>query len=1219
MPNIKISDLETIAPGFDPDLVFVELQATVAGEDVSRKATVSELTAGTSPLDATYVTVTANAILPNERILTGDANIDITDGGAGLAITVSMADMAQATVKGRADGAGTGIPVDLTAAQLNAILASGGFDPYFLLSATGRVLGSDAGTSNTGDNVILGGALAGDLNIADGVIALGQNALAAAAELDFVGSIAIGRNAGALIGDTRDPWVIIGDGAAGNVQPRSFHDGNTIIGTRALGALAATATVQNTVIIGHDAMSDMTGASGLGVTNNTVAIGANVATGNVGASVTTCVIIGSNACNDLQPGGITGGVVIGNAAGERLGGSNNAILIGSNNTQNAINVDDCIVIGCNTFGIGSSQTATQILIGHSGFSGLLAGEKNVLIGNALGITGTQIDFDGSIIIGHQAAYNMIDDQDIFAIETPQGSTSGVARPYLFGNILNGNLALLNIAAMTGGSETGTRIVPAWADAAPVAGQGVFSMYGAGTDLAATTDTDFVHFYVRSSDNNMMFRFEDGTEIALNSAGFAPAAGVLAVRSVGNTDTEARELSYQHADGTQRAFTGHDVDDVFNIANQIDGGNVEISATDAVSGVITGFIFDPDTTTTVRGDTGLVLETTGGPTTVGIAGTVQHTLDVDGQFFVNTLTGAVDAQGSNIVSATPDKVSIFAAGSATNGVNGGNVEIWGGYAAGLAPANGGNVRVWGGGGGGGPASGGDVNLIGGEADGSPGDVTLIGGTATVAGNGGAIDIQGAPGFGAGARMGGGVDISAGDGVDTGRGGDTNLLAGDGSTTARGGIVTISGGIATSAVGGLVLINGGAVQTTGVGGRIQLLSGDGGAVSDAGGDLWLLVGQGDNTGASGNIYINSTDGLAPAALSTQSPGLVAMFAIGGQGITAGDFEIHGGLSQGGATGDGGNILLESGSTTATNGDGGDVFLTVGTGNGSGVDGEIITTGALRALNAAGPAFLDEAATGTNPTLIPNRAELDTGIGWTSADRISVVSGGSIVVEFLNTAGVEQIIIPLQSNAATPSLAFGDGDTGLYETVDDAVNFSNAGADKLQFGVNSLSCSVNADSFTLLYQSSGPTTPVFVPDKADTNTGVGHGANDDELALVAGGLAALQLVELNSNALQVPDAQVGLTAFATGGQGSATQVNASYAQFSTVATLNDSAKLPPVFKVGSIVTVKNDGAADMSFFPATGDDLGAGTNTSVQIVAGTAAQFLAISADATWTQIF
>ena len=372
MPNIKISDLETIAPGFDPDLVFVELQTTVNGELVSRKATASELTAGASPLNADYVTVTPNAILPNERILTGTVNVlSVTDGGAGgnivLDIDVAgidnarLADMVQATVKGRAVGAGTGVPIDLTATQLNDILASGGFDAYFHLSATGRVIGSDAGTSNTGDNVFLGGSLAGDLNIADGVIAIGQNALASAVQLVFVGSFVIGRNAGVLLSDTRDPWVLIGDGAAASLPGASFHDGNTVIGTRALGALASS-NVQNVVIIGHDACSDMTGASGLGVTNNAVIIGSDAGTGNVGASITSVVLIGSRVCSDLQPGGVQGSVVIGNSTGERLGGATLNVLIGSNNTANAINADNCLVIGFNTYPVGSEQTANQILI-----------------------------------------------------------------------------------------------------------------------------------------------------------------------------------------------------------------------------------------------------------------------------------------------------------------------------------------------------------------------------------------------------------------------------------------------------------------------------------------------------------------------------------------------------------------------------------------------------------------------------------------------------------------------------------------------------------------------------------------------------------------------------------------------------------------------------------------------------------------------------------------
>ena len=45
-----------------------------------------------------------------------------------------------------------------------------------------------------------------------------------------------------------------------------------------------------------------------------------------------------------------------------------------------------------------------------------------------------------------------------------------------------------------------------------------------------------------------------------------------------------------------------------------------------------------------------------------------------------------------------------------------------------------------------------------------------------------------------------------------------------------------------------------------------------------------------------------------------------------------------------------------------------------------------------NAAGPAILNEAATATNPTLIPNKAEVDTGYGWAAADTLTAVTGGT-----------------------------------------------------------------------------------------------------------------------------------------------------------------------------------------------------------------------------------
>ena len=54
------------------------------------------------------------------------------------------------------------------------------------------------------------------------------------------------------------------------------------------------------------------------------------------------------------------------------------------------------------------------------------------------------------------------------------------------------------------------------------------------------------------------------------------------------------------------------------------------------------------------------------------------------------------------------------------------------------------------------------------------------------------------------------------------------------------------------------------------------------------------------------------------------------------------------------------------------------------------------ALRSTNAAGPLIqMGEAATSTNPTLMPNRADPDTGVGWHSANKLALIAGGTLAV--------------------------------------------------------------------------------------------------------------------------------------------------------------------------------------------------------------------------------
>lgn len=56
-----------------------------------------------------------------------------------------------------------------------------------------------------------------------------------------------------------------------------------------------------------------------------------------------------------------------------------------------------------------------------------------------------------------------------------------------------------------------------------------------------------------------------------------------------------------------------------------------------------------------------------------------------------------------------------------------------------------------------------------------------------------------------------------------------------------------------------------------------------------------------------------------------------------------------------------------------------------------------GVFRAENGTGPAIVNEAATVTNPTLIPNRADFDTGMGIRAANIGVLIAGAQNCLEF------------------------------------------------------------------------------------------------------------------------------------------------------------------------------------------------------------------------------
>jgi len=315
----------------------------------------------------------------------------------------------------------------------------------------------------------------------------------------------------------------------------------------------------------------------------------------------------------------------------------------------------------------------------------------------------------------------------------------------------------------------------------------------------------------------------------------------------------------------------------------------------------------------------------------------------------------------------------------------------------------------GGEGGGNGSAGDVRLLGGPGsttgDGRGGDVVLTAGSATGFEEGG--DIRITAGLSQGGNEGGFISLTAGGGGNDGPGGPggfVNITAGNATFSGEaGGPITLLAGIGNAAgVGGAVTIDAGIGGLTGTGGDASLTSGAGGGIAENSGAVTIASGTaGATSGISGNVTIDTGTAGGTVGDILFNHGGVASFEIDATGSVTG-FR---------AANASGPVMLNEASTVTNptlipdkidvssgiGGAAGDVSIISGdletvrfdTGN------EVILRQAgtsFQGSNAAGPAITNEAATTTNPTLIPNRAEMDTGWGWASDTLVAVLGSAN-----------------------------------------------------------------------------------------------------------------------------------------------------------------------------------------------------------------------------------
>lgn len=168
-------------------------------------------------------------------------------------------------------------------------------------------------------------------------------------------------------------------------------------------------------------------------------------------------------------------------------------------------------------------------------------------------------------------------------------------------------------------------------------------------------------------------------------------------------------------------------------------------------------------------------------------------------------------------------------------------------------------------------------------------------------------------------------------------------------------------------------------------------------------------------------------------------------------------------------------------------------------------------FRSALSTAPAISATAGSTTIPVIRPNSSsggDIDTGIGSGGLDEWSAISGGVEVTRFVEAAGVVQFIVPLQNNAAFPSIAFGIDNTGIYQSSAGTLNIAIAGVNNWRFTSTNFGSGASGGA-RLLRTGVSDILPSVTPNSDDSNTGMGWRATDIGV-LIAGAQNCMEFGE-------------------------------------------------------------------------------------------------------------
>jgi hypothetical protein len=168
---------------------------------------------------------------------------------------------------------------------------------------------------------------------------------------------------------------------------------------------------------------------------------------------------------------------------------------------------------------------------------------------------------------------------------------------------------------------------------------------------------------------------------------------------------------------------------------------------------------------------------------------------------------------------------------------------------------------------------------------------------------------------------------------------------------------------------------------------------------------------------------------------------------------------------------------------------------------------------AANPNGPMIMQEAASSTNPTLVPNRQDTDTGIGWNAADELSVIAGGTEVGRWFNSGLLMygQLRVPDGTFGSGGLVFYNDLDTGIYRPAADSIAFATGGDGRLTISTTEITSGLKISVTTatgpaLMNEAASATNPTLVPNRAAPTYGIGA-ASATAMSLIGGGVEVLR----------------------------------------------------------------------------------------------------------------